>query len=271
MLGKLLKQDMKTMSRFACPMFIASAAVTIVCCTMLYFTFSFAEEADTLWGAMIVVGSFYVMGLIAIIIMAAIVSVMTAVRYYKSLFTDEGYLNMVLPVKTSTMFNAKILTTVIWSTLASAVAVVCCVISFIVPTLLYDKEILDSFFVDIDFFLTLITGNETMSAILSVLGTINTITGVVEGVLIIITAITVGSVVMKKNRVLGSILFYFIITFIQENVISIFQLIVTLAMGSLGEGGAIASSIFNLVVNIGVTVGMYFISYFILNKKFNIE
>ena len=270
MLGKLLRQDMKTMSRFALPMFIASGVVSVVCCAMLYFTLSFAEEADTLWAAMIVVGGFYAMGLIAIIAMAAIVSVMTAVRYYKSLFTDEGYLNMVLPVKTSSLFNAKILNTVIWSALSILVASVCCVISVIVPTLIYNKEVLDSFFSDLNMIITFFAALGEVTPLVSALSWVNTFLSLLKSVLVIITAITVGSVIMKKHRVLGSILFYFLINFIESNLLGVFKFIVSIGLSVFGDGG-LATIIFNLVINAAVIVGMYFMSYYILSKKFNIE
>ena len=80
MLKKLLKHDLRAMARFSVPMFIASGIISVICCAMLYFTFSFTEEADTFIGAILTVSGFYVMGIMAIAIMYGIVVVMVAVR-----------------------------------------------------------------------------------------------------------------------------------------------------------------------------------------------
>ncbi len=271
MLRKILKHDMRTMARSAVPMFITSGIISVVCCAMLYFTFSFAEEADTFWGAMLIISSFYGMGIMAIMIMSFIVSVMTAVRYYKSLFTDEGYLNMVLPVKTTDMFNAKLLSTLIWTVLSVVVAAVCCLISVFVPTILYDTEAMNSLLVGISELITLFFGNEQTLSLATVLSAVSGIVNAVESVLIIVTAITIGSVVMKKNKVFGSIIFYFVISFIQQNIIGIFEMIIEGILGATNENGYIIALVFNILISIAISVAMYIVNYYILNRRFNIE
>jgi len=175
----------------------------------------------------------------------------------------------VLPVKTSSLFNAKILNTLIWSAFSIVVAIVCCLISVILPTLLYNKDMLTSFITDLNMLMNLFfTMEEEVNVAVSILSWINAFASLMKGIIVIVAAITVGSVIMKKHRVLGSILFYFLINFIESNVIGIFQFIIT--FGLMGDGG-LAVVIFNLTVNIGVIVGMYFMSYYILSKKFNIE
>ncbi|MBR2650191.1 MAG: hypothetical protein IKD45_00870 [Clostridia bacterium] len=270
MLKKLMKHDLRAMARFSVPMFIASGIISVVCCAMLYFTFSFAEEADTFIGGMLAVGSFYAMGIMAIAIMYVIVVIMVAVRYYKSLFTDEGYLNMVLPVKTTEMFNSKLLTSLIWTTLSGAVAIVCCLVSVFVPTALYDNEMMSTFLEDLSNMLTLFGATE-QAPIVTVLGIISFIVSSVEGVLVIITAITLGSVIIKKYKIFGSIIFYFVINFVEENIIGVFELIMGSILGQSSENGYIFAMIFGIVVSVAVSVGMYIVNYYILNRRFNIE
>ena len=46
MLGKILKHDMKTMSRFAVPMFITSGIIAVVCCAILFFSLLGLEQSN---------------------------------------------------------------------------------------------------------------------------------------------------------------------------------------------------------------------------------
>ena len=57
--------------------------------------------------------------------------IMIMVRYYTNLFTDEGYLTFTLPVKKSTILNAKLLSGVAWFSIVLAVTFFCfCLFSF---------------------------------------------------------------------------------------------------------------------------------------------
>lgn len=278
MLGKILKHDMKTMSRFAVPMFITSGIIAVVCCAILFFSLLGLEQSNPatdagvvgmIIGAISTVG-FYMLGIVAIVVISVVITVMTVVRYYKSLFTDEGYLNMVLPVNTSSMFNAKILSTLIWSAISQGCTYLCVIVALVVPIVLYDptalKAVMDAFASFIDLF----TANEAELAAVTVIETVNSALYLVESVFIIITAITLGCVIFKKAKVLASIGLYFVIIFAQEVLNAVFRLTTTL-MFTDASVFSVTSSVFNLVLTVCVTALMYYVNYYVLNKKFNIE
>lgn len=272
MLKKLLKHDMRTMSKSALPMFIVSAVVSIICCAMLYFTLSFSGELiDNVVGVIAVVTSFYAMGIMAIAAMYIVVYILSLVRYYKSLFTDEGYLNMVLPVETTTMLNAKILSTLIWFSIGAVVTAAGIFIAVVMPLLLYNGEIVAEIAEIVKYiFSAFIT--ESYAASITVLQIVAFVVQFFESTILVITAITVGASVMKRRKVLGAFLFYFAITFVRENVIAVIGLIIDVFLiDAAGEAGIVASIIFNIIVSLAITVVCYFIDRMILNKKFNIE
>ena len=271
MLTKMIKHDMRAMSKVAVPMFIASGIISVICCAMLYFTLSFFENADNLIAASALVGGFYVLGIMAIVVMSSIVYVMAIVRYYKSLFTDEGYLNMVLPMSTSTVLNAKILSTLIWSLISTAVIALVMFISVVLPTLLYNIEILTDTAEIFKYFMGLFIEPDHASS-LTVFQSTNAAVKFVESTILTLTAINIGVTVMKKRRVLGAVLFYFAVNFVRENIISGFELIVDAVLVSgAGSVGVVISSIFSIVMSLALIVAGYLVSRYILTKKFNIE
>lgn len=272
MLGKLLKHDMRSMSKSAVPIFISSGVISVVCCAMLYFTFGLLEEdSETLFGALSLTGSFYFLGMMAILAMWAIVAFLTVARYYKSLFTDEGYLNMVLPVKTVTLFNSKLLSSLIWFVLSGAVAAACMFIALVLPTLLYDMTI----FTDLYEYITTIAGPfEKQSALSIASDVVDAIAFAalgVESVVTILTAVTIGAALIKKHKVLGSILFYFAINLMKESVTEIASEVFEKITVSNPDLALLLTSLFALLVSAVVTACMYFAGLTVLSKKFNIE
>ena len=278
MLNKLLKHDMKTMARSAVPMLLTALAISVVCCAILFFSIttivnmSENVESDSIAivvGAMTSMG-FYSLGVIGITVLTSLVALLALIRYYKALFTDEGYLNMVLPVKPSTMFNSKILSAIIWSLISGATMVVALIVSVVVPIAFYDVSIL----LDIAEVLSIMTNffaSEVPETGIIAVNLINYVLYSFESVFVIITAITLGGVIIRKHKVLGAIGFYFVITFLQESVLGIFTFFTSLSLSTHGAAGAMAASVFNLVVTVLVMIAMYVINYYILNKKFNIE
>jgi hypothetical protein len=272
MLKKLLKHDMRTMAKTALPMLIISLVVSVVLCAMLYFTLSFSEEGvDNIFGVMMIVTSFYAMGIMAIAAMYIVVYILSLVRYYKSLFTDEGYLNMVLPVETTTMLNAKMLSTLIWFSIGAATTVLGIFIAVGLPLLLYNGEILAELVELLKYIMSFFI-SDAYAAPITVLQIIEIVIQFLESTVLVITAITIGASVMKKRRILGAILFYFGITFIRENVVSVIGFIIDfIVIDAMGELGLILSLVSGIILSLAITVGCYFIDRMILNKKFNIE
>ena len=69
---------------------------------------------------------------------------------------------------------------------------------------------------------------------------------------------------------LASIGLYFVIIFAQEVLNAVFRLTTTL-MFTDASVFSVTSSVFNLVLTVCVTALMYYVNYYVLNKKFNIE
>lgn len=110
MLKKLFRQEWKSFSLAPMVTMIILAAITLIL-TGSFMT-SFWKQNNIfleLFASLTVLA--YAFSLAAL---SFCVTLCTAVRFYKNLFTDEGYLMFTLPVKTSDLLLSKTLVSVLW-------------------------------------------------------------------------------------------------------------------------------------------------------------
>lgn len=109
MLGKLIKYDLISVSKILFPLHLALLVVTVL--GRLSMALNLPQNAPLIVSLMLML---YIFGIIAIGIITLVVLVM---RFYKNLFTSEGYLMHTLPVKASQHLNSKLIVAVLWSIL----------------------------------------------------------------------------------------------------------------------------------------------------------
>ena len=136
MLGKLLKYDLKSVGKYWWMLMIAvlglfgvgGAAFGIVQLIGSHMYDQIVLENDLLGITLGLAQAFLTMTFIASLVGIGIcsfaVSVLIYIRYFKHLFTDEGYLTFTLPVSRGQIFNAKVLNSFIWSLLSSIVMLI---------------------------------------------------------------------------------------------------------------------------------------------------
>ena len=132
MLGKLLKYDVKALSRVLVPVHIAALAVGLGAAACFFG----ADTIDSSFGGwssssgyaasilvmLAMTGAFCLFALF----MASAATLFTIVhRFYKNLFTDEGYLTLTLPVTANQHIASKVIAALIWL-LVDAVVVGAC-------------------------------------------------------------------------------------------------------------------------------------------------
>lgn len=265
MLRKLLGYDMRAQSRSAVPMFISAAIISVVCCALLYFTFGFTE-ADNFFLGLAFVGGFFGLGILAIVVLCTVNVFMSFARYYKSLFTDEGYLTMTIPVSTVTLLNAKILSSLIWCVISAIAFVLFGSVAIVMPTLLADPSYLSGF----SDAWNLVLGAPGSIGILDfVFSLLYAVMNFISMVVTFLASITVGSLVVAKHKILSSIVFFYVLSFLESAVESIIIIILGFIMGD-----AYLVFVEKIVCTVIITVFgavMYFINLHILKNKFNIE
>nr|MBQ8890157.1 hypothetical protein [Clostridia bacterium] len=155
-----------------------------------------------------------ILSFIGIIAYIVITSILIIVRYYNNFFTDEAYLTFTLPVKRSTLFDAKILTAFIFNTASALVFTVSLCLMLLIwpgadgsPMLFYFvQDIKDT----LDIFSHMVDNKIVVWAIVySVAFVILMLASFIYSTMATFACITFGGTVAKKHKILMSIAVYY--------------------------------------------------------------
>lgn len=113
MLKKLLKQEWKASAKVLLPINLIIVGFTIIGCILL--STPLFQSKRTLPLAVFLL-MFYVLSLLALCL---VVSIYVLVRFYKNLFTAEGYLMFTLPATSDQLLHSKLLIGLLWTIINS--------------------------------------------------------------------------------------------------------------------------------------------------------
>lgn len=203
------------------------------------------------------------------------------IRYYKSMYTDEGYLTHTLPVTTNQLLVSKALNFWIWNLLTTA-AITISVCAFVAVVSVLESG-------DLSFVVEIIDGckelchaiNSSAYALPWQFFLISLLVCMVvtslSGVLMIIGSVNIGQL-WARHRVAGAVLVYIGIYLVQQFVL---QIMISNAMFAYMIRGIQTTSAAVTTVNkmawivtvdsILFAVALYIASYFILKKRVNVE
>lgn len=266
MLGKLIKYDLISVSKILFPLHLALLVVTVL--GRLFIALKLPQNAPLVGTLMVML---YIFGIIAIGIITMVVLVM---RFYKNLFTSEGYLMHTLPVKASQHLNSKLIVAVLWSILD------CVFVFFSIFILLVNQPWLNNIsaadWAELkEVFSTIFLGggNEMISILILFLYIL--ITNIYL-YLSFYVSICIGQL-MNKHKVLGSFLAYLVIYVISQ----IFSVISMLVFGlSTLKGLPVQTLTFEYYRNImalSITetlvfiIIFYLISNYLISRKLNLD
>ena len=277
MLGKLIKHEFRALSRFLLPIHI----LLLVACLIGRFMFQAMDTMDL--PNVILIVSFVFLISIWIVVPCA-TSILIVVRYYKSLYTDEGYLTNVLPVSATDHILSKMLVFGAWSIL-NALSVLASFAFLLLPSairyftantlLFYNKTMTFSDFLsylwaqitcvaDAAFSLIGITNHIGM-ALFSIVGFF---TSLFFGILLFYAAISIGSLV-SNHKILTAVLSFIglstaIQTFGGIGIVQIFQT-------STPPAAVTTSSVSTLVITVVLCVVLFLICRYILGRRLNLS
>lgn len=280
MLGKLLKHEWKTVWKVP----VLLIAVLMVIAVIAGFTFALPIW-DSEWiglplsGVMMILVFYF-----AMIAVGVGITIYFAVRYYRNMFTDEGYLTHTLPVTTHQLLLNKVITVSAWN-LISGVAVVISLILFLGIMFLSLASKDSSFareFVEEILSLRGIWKEPFFHGIGSFLVSAGfmTIVSSISGTMIIIASITLGQMV-HTHRVLGSIGAYFAISTVVQgvNMVIMFPLMLKMTVDNdflyrFEKSPFAFYTMFDVIMSVvyaAIAVGLYFLSEYLLRKKLELE
>ncbi|RDU22318.1 hypothetical protein [Anaerosacchariphilus polymeriproducens] len=266
MLGKLFQAEWKATSRWLLPLHLILLVVTVMGKILLS---TGLLENEAFVALAILSMTFYT---ILIIATSIITFVIIVVRFYKSLFSDEGYLTFTLPVTTNQLLISKIGVAFIWC-LINTVSVILSV--FI---LVFNEKTMDSIaelIPNLNNGLDKVLGFSGFGGVLFIIFYI--FVCILSAILMFTVSICIGQL-MSKHKVLGAILAY-------VGIYMIIQTISTVGMVAIGSITSNMSQISNaevlkvyqitipvsLVFSIILSGIYYFISKYIMKNKLNLD
>ena len=274
MLSKSMKHEFRATSRVMLPLFAALLLMSVVA----HFAIRMLNGSDNLHWLLETIGVLVVV-LFAVSVVAVAVGalILTVSRFYRSFLSDEGYLNMTLPVTVHTHIFSRLIVAVFWYALTVIAMMLACLIMGL------DMHGWKDFFVGIgDMLRTLSEQHLVWRAILLGLEMfISVVLGCCFSTLLLYAAMAVGYSFNRHKKgmsVLFAFVFYYAIQII--GVIGI-ALLTHVDWGNWfelsGENVSHALTVVQTVLGGAICVNLigcalfYFLTHFFLSKKLNLE
>lgn len=280
MLGKLLKHEWKAVWKVPTLLIVVLMIMAVVSGLTFALPIWDSDWIGLPLSGMLLFLLFYV-AMIAVVIG---ITIYFAVRYYKNMFTDEGYLTHTLPVTARQLLVNKVITMSAWNLIAViAVALSLVVFGGVTVLSLAAKEGRFAFDIleaieelkeirDYPFF----NGFQSFA----VSGIVMILMSAVSGTMMVIGSITLGQMV-RKHRILGSIGAYFAINTVTQvvSMVIIFPIMIKMVNDEefLNNFEMSPFSFYTTtytvmsVVFLAASVGLYFLSEYLLRKKLELE
>ena len=278
MLGKLMKYEWKCLSRPLLILLAVLMGTTLISSLMMISINPDFDEVTENLSFLFMIGSFLIYYL-GIIVCSIGTSLMIAIRFYKTCYTDEGYLTHTLPVSAKQLIGAKTLNACLWQ----LIMMLCTALSLLIFIgVTFTHLTSTSGGINVSDFQTI--GNEFEAefgigpvgyfVFLITYSLISCITGTC----IILGCVSLGQL-YTKHRILGAIIAYFLVSMLLQitayiSMIPMYtRLIVAGASGSELTIFEVMQPSFLLIMIISIILAviMYFVNIHMMTKKLNLE
>ena len=280
MLGKLIKYEWKSLSRQFLVMLAILAGTTLVSSLIIVsINFEF-DDVNENYSLFMLIGSvlIYYLGLIVCSIGTSLI---VAIRFYKSCYTDAAYLTHTLPVSARQLVGAKTIASCLIQFLSSITVFLSIIVYFAVIIAAVLGSDTKSYTGTMSFAMLSTEFQQSLGVTLTqycvfLIG--YSLIGCITGCCILLGCVSLGQL-YTKHRILGAILAYFIVTMIMQ---VITYLAMLPAYGKLFAASAAGDTlplmsfmmpafIAILITTIILAIAMYFINIHMMTKKLNLE
>lgn len=273
MLSKLIKHDFKALKRILLPLMAAIAAASLLCTVALrlVITVYTSDSPNGVMTALVTAstGLFIFINSIAILLCPTLTILVSVTHFYRSLYTDEGYLTFTLPVKRQDILASKYITTLMWGMIAVAVTIAAGSIVLLFGTTA--DEIINT---------EVVGGMKELFAEISADVFIRYLVyGVVSSLYfmsMLFLAVTIGSIVAKKHKVLAAIGFCYLINLVTSIATNAVNFFITLtAIGSdidtLFEYVSLSTPVINSILYVGFGAAEYILCLHLMKTRLNLQ
>ncbi len=271
MLTKLLKYEWKASYKIVMLMnlyIIITTAIGIM--TLIAQIWNTESESISSLGALLFIFYF-----LSIALVSAIATIYIAVRFYRSMYTDEGYLIHTLPVTKNQLLISKTIIATIHIALTSVVVLLSMVLLFYFLATKLDPAAKAAIAFEVNAGdLSELTAAFVANKVLKIsLIVIYFLMSSIDAVLLCFTGISLGQL-FTKHKIIGSIICYIglysILQILSSFAILPFTgltLMSKISLSTILDIGIMVETVFVIICNIL----FYFISYYLLNKKLNLD
>ena len=282
MLGKLLKHEWLSTWKVPTALIIYLCIITLLGCSSF---FSPLWKIDSSWVGVLAGFSLmiYIFSLFAISITILVYFV---VRFYRNLYTSEGYLMHTLPVKSWHHIVSKGLIYCVWAVM-TVIAIVVSVLCLF-ASVLYSvadvslHELMTVLQRELPRLLPEMAAMFQQEMGMSVSGYVflmllTALVGMIYAILIIYASISIGQT-FNKHKVIASFIAYAVINIVLQLVQSFIQIPMLifrtekLSGASITVGNVVTPSLWiNLVINLVCILAFYFLTEFLMRRKLNLD
>lgn len=289
MLGKLIKYDFKALKKTLLPLCFGAVALSVFVTLLmklffLYkdYSYNLSRVLDDIFGT--VLSLLLIFGFLGLVAAAIVSWFLILKRYYQNLFKDDGYLTFTLPVKTSGILLSKLISSTIWSLITSLFAIVSIAIFVVFGTSrqFINMDAIDTFsrIWEAYWSTPLLTLKDYI--IIPIIFTLLVLSSVVQNILLLFLAITLGNQVSRKHKILGSVGMYFVVNTVASIIVSTAMILLTYAgleqidndsIFSITPGMDIVYIYLSVVIVISaaLSVAYFFVNKYILKNHLNLE
>lgn len=274
MLGKLFKYEWRSITRLLLP--IHGCILLFALLSRFYFALGggISQLLESKSGLVSVLTGLLIFALVVIISSVAIFTyIYTGYHFYKSVFTDQGYLTNTLPVTPGQILLSKGLAALIWMIIDIFVIGISCII------LVAAKDL----FSNLGLFFTVVIGYMGQMPLFTVLMILSVILMPIELIILLYFSVTIGNLA-SNHKVLASIGAY-VGLYILQQIFGFIELIVfgfsgngvfmnvnlpdnpSLAFQSFINPILMASLVFSILLMIACWMG----SKYIMSRKLNLQ
>lgn len=298
MLGKLMKYEWKNIWKAGTLMLLGMLVVTVIGCVVLRMPGGVVTglldnndiNATQSW---FVLSSFVATLILYVIMLLAStwgMLIFLGIRFYRSMYTDEGYLSHTLPVTANQLFLSKILVSGVWYLFISigiGISVVALVVSLMTGLLnigelssvltQYNGNIWE--FLADAFYELGRTYEEEMGINLLHYGITLLLTYVAGPFITMVTlfgALTIGQLSSKHKGFMGILLAYVGLTILSSIIGSTVQSAFMFGTNVMSSSGGFSLTTnmaydINVITSLLIAAIMYGVSYYIMNRKLNLD
>lgn len=274
MLKKLLKYDFLSLKRYLIPIGLLTPVLALFA-GMLSWISTRAEQPLVTLG----LNSIFLFSVVALVLSVALLPVLLVVYYYRGLYSDTGYLTLLLPVKRRQLILSKLLCTFLSITAYIVVAFFSFGFAFFAGTAAAMGR--NPFYAYYLFFTVVkefLTSTPLHPVLLAIEGLIYLLVWVLLEFSNYYLGVTLGAVVFQgKGKIWGGVLFCIVTDTAVSTVLSLIELAISGGVFGIGSVSAFESPvvlqvflIVGIVLRLAVAVAVTIINIRLTEKKLNL-